>query len=140
MPEEFRVDKGVLGEGRIDHNGNLIVRGILTRTGVFTYRHTDKNGKAYSTRELRHPDDVYDVEAVSSFAQLPVTDDHPTDGQITPDNVKRFSVGNLGDSLSREGPTENHVAADLIIRHKDAINKALGKENQPPKRFLSCGY
>ena len=43
--EEFRVDKGALGEGRIDHNGNLIVKGVLTRTGVFTYKHVDKDAK-----------------------------------------------------------------------------------------------
>lgn len=140
MSEEFRVDKGVLGEGRIDHNGNLIVKGVLTRTGVFSYRHIDKNGEKSITRELRHPDDVYDVNAVASFVQLPITDDHPADGQVTPDNVKRYSVGNLGDSLSREGPTDNFVAADLFIRHKDAIDKVMGKGDQPPKRFLSCGY
>ena len=134
--EAFRVDRGALGEGRVDHNGTFIVKGILTRTGVFKYRHTDGS----TTRELRHPDDVYDSKAVASFAQVPVTDEHPTEGRITPDNSKSLAVGNLGDSLSREGPKQNYVASDLIIRDQATIDKVLGKGGQKPKRFLSCGY
>ena len=53
----FRLDRGKIGSSRIDHNGTLIVAGALTRTGVFTYRHSDGS----TTRELRHPDDVKDA-------------------------------------------------------------------------------
>ena len=140
MPEAFRVDRGALGEARFDHNGSLIVKGTLTRVGVFSYRHTDKNGKAYTTKELRHPDDVFDAKSIASFAQVPVTDDHPSEGRVTIDNVKRLSVGNLGDSISREGPKGNLVAADLIIRDAGAIDKVMGRGGQPRKLFLSCGY
>lgn len=141
MPEAaFRVDRGALGEARLDHNGTLIVKGTLTRTGVFTYRHTDKNGKTFSTKELRHPEDVFDAKSVASFAQVPVTDDHPTEGRVTSDNVKRLSVGNLGDSISREGQKDNLVTADLIIRDAKAIDKVMGRGGQPRKLFLSCGY
>lgn len=52
----FRVDRGSIGCSRIDHNGNLIVTGVLNRTGVFTYRHTDgsitrENGMVYKPNE-----------------------------------------------------------------------------------------
>ena len=140
MPEAFRVDRGALGEAKFDHNGNLIVKGTLTRTGVFSYRHTDKDGKTYTTRELRDPEDVFDAKSIASFAQVPVTDDHPTEGRVTTDNAKRLSVGNLGDTISREGPKDNHVAADLIIRDAKAIDKVMGRGGQPRKLFLSCGY
>ena len=140
MPEAYRIDRGVLGEARIDDNGNLIVKGTLTRTGVFTYRHTDKNGKTFKTRELRDPKDVFDAHSIASFAQVPVTDDHPSEGRVTSDNVKRLAVGNLGDTLFREGPKDNLVAADLIIRDAGAIAKVMGKGGQPRKVFLSCGY
>lgn len=136
MPEAFRVDRGSLGEGRIDHNGSLIVKGVLTRTGVFRYVHRD--GKV--SNELRHPDDVFAVDAVASFAQVPITDEHPTSGRVTPENAKQLMVGNLGDSLSREGPTKNFVSSDLIIRDQNVIDRVMGKDGQPQKRFLSCGY
>ena len=128
----FRVDRGSIHSSRIDHNGNLIVTGVLTRTRVFTYRHGDGS----ITRELRHPDDVFDAEAVARFVQVPITDEHPQEGRVTPDNVKRLSVGNLGDTIRREG---NLVKAELVICDANAIAKVRG-DDQTAKRELPCGY
>jgi len=124
----FRLDQGKVASTRVDHNGNLLVTGHLTRTGVFTYKHRD----GHTTRELRHPNDVFDPAAVASFIQVPVTDDHPTKGRVTPDNVRRLSVGNLGDTISRE---DSLVVADMVIRDVSAIEKIDGGKCQ-----LSCGY
>ncbi len=136
MTNVFRVDQGKMGKCRTDHNGNFIVHGILTRTGVFKYQHKDGT----TSRELRDPKDVFSAESIASFTQLPITDDHPPNGRVTTDNFKKYAVGNLGDSLMREGPTKNLVGADLIIRDAKAIAKVRGDEGQPPKMFLSCGY
>ena len=132
----FRVDRGKLGAARIDHNGNLVAGAAITRTGVFTYQHRDKDGKTFTTHELRHPDDVFNVDSVASFMQLPITDEHPAEGHISPDNVQKLSVGNLGDTIARDG---KFVMADMIIRHAPTIAKVRG-DDQPAKRELSCGY
>lgn len=128
----FRLDRGKIGEYRIDHNGSLIVAGALTRTGVFTYKHQDGS----VTRELRHPDDVKDAKSVASFIQVPITDEHPTEGRVTPENVRKLQVGNVGDTVRVDGDL---LVADLVIRDKDAIAKVRGDDG-PAKRELSCGY
>ncbi len=128
----FRIDRGRMGTARDDHNGNLIVTGVLTRTGVFSYRHSDGT----ITRELRHPDDVFDSAAIASLVQLPITDEHPSVGKITPKNVSAYIVGNLGDTISRDGAL---VKADVCIRKAETIAKVKG-DSGPAKRELSCGY
>ena len=134
----FRVDRGRLEHAREDHNGNFIVTGAITRTGVYTYKHVDKDGKVFTTEELRHPDDVYDAKSIASFTQLPLTDEHPLEGRVTPENVKRLSVGNLGDTITRGD--KDCVMADLIIRDATAIAKVRAMDGGKPKRELSCGY
>ncbi len=134
----FRVDRGRLEHAREDHNGNFIVTGAITRTGVYTYKHVDKDGKVFTTEELRHPDDVYDAKSIASFTQLPLTDEHPLEGRVTPENVKRLSVGNLGDTITRGD--KDYVMADLIIRDATAIAKVRAMDGGKPKRELSCGY
>ncbi len=129
----FRVDRGRMGTARIDHNGTLIVTGALTRTGVFPYRHSD----GPKTLELRHPDDVFDAHAVASFIQVPVTDEHPEQGRITPGNVSRYMVGNVGDTITRD---DNLMLADLTVRKGDTIEKVMPTDGGKPKRELSCGY
>ena len=132
MTPAFRVDRGKIGLSRIDHNGTLIVTGALTRVGVFTYRHSDGS----VTKELRHPDDVFDAKSVASFTQLPITDEHPNCGRVTPENVRKLSVGNTGDTVMRDN---RFMKSDLFIRDEEAIAKVHGGD-QRPKRELSCGY
>ena len=129
----FRLDTGRIGEARIDHNGMLIVAGALTRTGVFTYKHTDGS----TTRELRHPEDVQDAKSIASFIQVPITDEHPTEGHVSPENFKRHAVGNVGDTVRVDG---NMLVADLVFRDAAAIAKVRGDGGTRPKRELSCGY
>ncbi len=129
----FRVDRGKIGECRIDHNGAMLVAGALTRTGVFTYKHQDGS----MTRELRHPEDVKDAKSVASFIQLPITDEHPSDGRVTTDNYKKLAVGNVGDTVRIDG---KFLVADMMFRDKGVIAKIQGEGGQKPKRELSCGY
>ncbi len=132
MDAVLRIDDGKISKFRIDHNGTLVVTGALTRTGVFSYKHTDGS----ITRELRLPEDVYAPESVASFIQLPITDDHPSVGRVSPDNARRLSVGNTGDTILRDG---KFMMSELFIRDAAAIAKVIG-EDQTPKRELSCGY
>ena len=128
----IRIDHGRVSNYRIDHNGNLVVTGVLTRDGVFTYKHND--GRV--THELRHIDDVFNAESVSSFVQVPVTNKHPVQGAVTPDNVRRLAVGNVGDKLAREDTDKDSLlVADLYVRDAEAIEAVNNR-----RKFLSCGY
>ena len=124
----YREDKGRVGMSRVDGHGNLLVTGSITRTGVFTYNHRDGS----KTRELRHPDDVFNPESLESFVQLPVTDNHPTEGDVSPQNVKRLAVGNLGDSISH---LDSDVLAGMVVRDAKVQHKI-----DEGKTELSCGY
>lgn len=133
MTDVQRQDAGHVGKWRTDHNGNLVAPVVMTRVGVYTYKHADGS----TTRELRHPDDVFAPEAIESFKQVPITDEHPGDGAVTPENYRRYAVGNVGDSVSHD---TRFVRADAYVRDADAIKIVRGDEQNPPKRHVSCGY
>lgn len=133
----YRIDVGEVLSHRVDHNGNLIVEGALTRAGVFTYKYIDATGKVATRRELRHPNDVFHPDAIASFIQNPLTNDHPPTGKVGPDNFKKYAVGNIGDTLKRDG---RFLKAVCTFRDKDAIAALRGDNGAPPKRELSCGY
>ncbi len=128
----IRYDRQPMGEARLDANGNLIVQGVLTRTGVFRYTHSDGT----VTRELRHPDDVFDQASLVSLIEVPVTDNHPFE-PVTSDNVKKYMVGNLGDSV--DNSDGRNIKGVLVLRDASAIKRVLG-EGRRPKRELSCAY
>jgi len=89
----FRSDRGELRKPvRLD-NGYLRVDAYLTRAGVFTYRRT-RDGA--TTREYRPPDEVFNTDSVASFDLMPVTNDHPPVGLLTPGNTHQFQVGTVG--------------------------------------------
>lgn len=131
----MRIDKGSIGRYRFDHNGFLLAPGVLTRVGVFTYRHMDGS----IVHEARYPQDVFEEEAVKSFINLPITLGHPPPGRVTPQNVKQYAVGNTGDSIDISNGT---MKAVLVVRDEDAINSILPGDigRQTPVRELSCGY
>jgi hypothetical protein len=127
----YRYDAGQLGKARLDHTGNLIVNGTLTRTGVFEYRRADGSVR----RELRHPDEVFSEASLESAVQAPVTLGHPPK-PVTPDTFRNYAVGNTGDTVKTDGQT---LSAMLTIRDAGAIAAVLGKGGKPV-RELSCGY
>jgi uncharacterized protein len=77
----------------------------ITRMGVLHYTNPDGTPRG----ELRHPDDWGTALALSSFASLPLTNDHPpgreSDGQPLVDakNAKRLAVGWTGETVRVDG-------------------------------------
>lgn len=109
--------------------GFLTVAGRLTRVGVLDYYRAD--GSVY--RELRHPEDVFDVESLSTLAMAPVTDLHG--GMVSPDNVQALGVGIVGhDVVGRgDGP---FVTGSATIQRRDTIDAVLARR----RTELSPGY
>lgn len=108
--------------------GFLRGRACVTNIGVFPYRFADGTIEW----ELRHPDDVFDQESMDSLKLKPVTNDHPP-VMLTPDNVREYQVGNLGDNPYNGDNI--HLAIDMVVQDKEAIDAIMAG-----KREISCGY
>ncbi len=122
----FRIDRSVF-KHKTTAEGFLTGDAIVTRTGVFQYVNADGTIR----HELRHPDDVFNVDSLESLKLKPVTDDHPPE-LVNSDNAEIYSIGSTGESVTTD---ENSVAIKFSVHRKDAIKKvALGK------RELSLGY
>lgn len=108
--------------------GFLRGRACVTNIGVFPYKFPDGTIEW----ELRHPDDVFDDVSMDSLKLKPVTNDHPP-VMLTPDNIKEYQVGNLGNNPINGDNI--HLTIDMVIQDKEAIEAVMSG-----KRELSCGY
>lgn len=108
--------------------GFLSGRACVTNIGIFPYR-LDDGTIQY---ELRHPDDVFNGDSMASLRLKPITNGHPPE-LLTPENVKKYQVGNLGDNPINGDNI--HLTIDAVVQDGvaiDAINAG--------KRELSAGY
>jgi len=108
-------------------NGYLRADAIITRTGVFSYLLHDGSIR----NELRVPEEVFNADAMRSFKQAPLTNDHPSE-QLNSKNTRKFQVGSVIDVNKH---MDALVKASVLITDEEAINAAEGG-----KRQLSCGY
>lgn len=130
----LRFDNARIDATRLDQNGYLEVDAAVTRTGVFVYRHPDGT----VTRELRHPDEVFNADSLATLRNRPVTFDHPTSEKIpllTPKNTRRYAVGNVIGDVTHD---ESLVKTKLLITDEDAITKVM--DEHKPAREISSGY
>lgn len=123
-----RFDSSKLGKVEKTKQGFIRVPANLTRIGVLEYR--DEQGNV--TRELRHPDHVFDPESLATLEGVPVTDLHPKEF-LNPNNVRDLQVGFVSETPKRDG---SFVSARLTIQRSDAISAVLdGKRKE-----VSLGY
>lgn len=126
--ERFNLASGRIEGQRATPQGGLIVRGNLTRSGVFRYVQPDGSVR----RELRHPDEVFNPDSLASLAHATVTVGHPN--AVTPENYRKVNIGHVAEVPKRDG---KFVAADDIrIQDGEAIEQAKREELQE----FSCGY
>ncbi len=123
-----RYDRGELAKPVKTPEGWLLVEGKLSRTGIFLYRNADGSER----RELRLPEEVFHKDSLDSFIMRPVTDDHPEEW-LTADNVRRYQVGTLGESIRRDG---DYLAGRLMVTDAQAVAHLEGRS----KVELSLGY
>ena len=125
-----RYDQGFI-QSSTDYTeeGFLKCEAIVTRTGVFLYRNADGSMRS----ELRLPEEVFNDSSIDSMKMIPVTNDHPKERLVSPENSKSLSVGYTGENISK---TENYVYANFIITDKNAIDEIVNHG----KRQLSLGY
>lgn len=115
--------------------GFLIVPATISRTGMQVYTAlemglTDRNPTDL-VQIYRPEDEVFSEKSLSSFANKPVTDNHPPK-LVDSKNAKEFSVGHAGPDVVRDG---DFVTTILHITDADAISNI-----ESGKVELSNGY
>lgn len=119
---------------RYTDEGFLVVPARIARTGIQLYRAFElgiKDGDPLRIiRIYRPPEEVFAPEAMASFENKAITDDHPEDF-VTAENWKALSKG-FARNVRRDG---DYLVADLVVTDKEAIDKVVGGKIE-----LSNGY
>jgi len=122
----LRYDAGEFSRPVETPNGYLRCDARITKVGVFPYRLKDGSIR----RELRLPEEVFRDDALSSFEDVPLTNNHPRE-KLTAKNTRKWQAGNV----KRVQKDDRYVAARVLITDADTIEAAKAGKNQ-----LSCGY
>lgn len=114
--------------------GFLRVKAAITRVGVLTYDagYLGLGQPGQTIRAYQTPESVFHPETIASARGLPVTLDHPDQGEVTPDNYRWLQVGNVMDTPKQL--SDGRLGADLFIGDKDAIETI-----EAGRRQLSVG-
>jgi len=110
-------------------DGSIRVPAVLTHTGVFPYQNPDGSPR----REYRPADEVFRADAMSSFADAPVTISHPAERRVDCNTWRRDAIGHLSGTPRREG---DKLVGDLLIRDASAIARVRSGD----LHNVSCGY
>lgn len=115
--------------------GYLVVPARIARIGIQEYRAfelglTDRDPMDI-IKVYRPPEEVFKPESLSSFANKPVTDDHPPE-LVNSSNYKQYNVGFSSAEVKVDGM---FVSTTLYIADKQAI-----KNIEEGKSQLSNGY
>lgn len=130
MKNVARYDRGeVQGEAKLTAEGYIRANAIVTRTGVFKYMNPDGSIR----RELRHPDDVWNEDSISSMEMIPVTNGHPSERLVTAENAKRLTIGYTGETIKKSG---QFVLANMVITDHEGVNAVVNHG----RKELSLGY
>ena len=116
-------------------NGFLDVNAIISRAGIYEYQAGElgliDRDAAQVVRVLRTDDEVFNEQSMQSFAQKPITNDHPTQ-MVDSSNSRFYNVGLSDKTIIRDG---DNVATKLLITDKKAVEMI-----EAGKVELSCGY
>lgn len=83
----------------------------------------------------RNADDVFREETIASFEGKPVTDNHPQDEFVSPENWREYVVGHVTNVRRGTDAEKDFLFADLVVWSPEVI-----ADIQAGKREVSCGY
>lgn len=116
----------------------MVADAYISRAGIFEYEEW-KGGKKHIRRELRPLEEVSNPESLKSFAQVPVTNDHPRVGNLSPKTAKEYMVGATGDRVTMdsdpEGKGRDHVRTSVMVADGETI-----RDMDSGKIEVSSGY
>lgn len=122
----FRYDRGSLRSPKTTPQGFLRVDGYPARTGIYEYRRADGSVQL----ELRPHEEVMHPDSLASYDAAPITIEHPIDGEVNAENVRRHEVGTVAGAARADGDV---VAAELVVKDAKAIKLVrAGKQELSP--------
>lgn len=104
-----------------------------TRVGIFKYLMPD--GKI--RRELRPPEEVFNVDSMETLAGVPITIKHPSD-LVTTKNFSLHSVGMTGDNVV--ATDKKYLDVFGTIAKERAVKMIEDKMDKKESQEVSCGY
>jgi len=123
------TDTHQIGSARKTAQGYLVATARIARTGVQEYlaRELGMVGDGV-IRINRSPEQVFHTDSIQSLSRVPVTLGHP-DVEVTADNWKDLAVGEVGDTVMKDG---EWLVVNPMLKDSRAIDSGL--------RGLSMGY
>jgi hypothetical protein len=126
------LDAATVEGTRITAAGYLVASAKLARSGVYQYRGDEVGRPDLSIVRIYRPiTEVFGTKALRSFANAPVTINHPVDA-VSSSTWRRDAVGTVGEEVGRDG---EFVTATIRVQDADAIRKIQSGTSE-----LSCGY
>jgi len=122
---------------RKDNNGFLIVNATPTRSGIFTYYESDREGGFTKVRELRHPDEVFARDTLDSLNEILYTVQKNHTSLINPNDAREKAYGFTLADARRE---ENHSAVSIKDFDRSEIKAIETAEENGNSLELSNGY
>jgi uncharacterized protein len=130
---------GLRNGARVDERTGFLHAPVRpTRTGIMLYRMADGS----ISRELKHPEDVFDPASLATLERVVATRGHPRDSKgrpvdVTTDTVDRLKVGHAGDKIERQRVRdEDHPVVAMTITDAPTV-KAIVEDGLDQ---VSMGY
>lgn len=125
----------------IDNNGYLWVDARVTRLGVMPYHNQPSdeydNGQGVH-QELKCEEELFKKETMDSFYGIPITIEHPYEGEVTPKTHRLLSVGTTMSYLKEDD--DNYFRARLLITDPNTIEEIMRRNQEGENYEVSCGY
>jgi hypothetical protein len=125
-------DAVTLCDTRTTADGYLVADVRIARAGIQIYGGKEVGRPDMETVRVYRPEaEVFNKDAMASFAYRPVTNDHPAEA-VKAENWKKHAVGNLSGDVARDG---EFLRVPMIVMDAAAI-----ADWKTGKREVSCGY
>ena len=120
-----------------EDSGFLRINGIVARTGLQPYIGAELGDMENPTvvfNVYRPREEVLKEESLSTYANAPITDDHPNTF-VTVDNATELIKGSVASYETYNKDGIDYIKAQIVVTDKDLINKVING-----KMELSAGY
>lgn len=128
-----RFDFFTVNAPKRDTNDFLIVDSTPTKAGIFTYFEPDGLGGIKQVKELRHPDEVFRSDTLTTLNQIPYT---TQENHVSLFTTKDAARKTYGFTLSDAERVDDMARVSIKVLDEKEIEEIENKKNIE----LSCGY
>ncbi|MGI1245668.1 DUF2213 domain-containing protein [Raoultella ornithinolytica] len=130
MLQETQVNVDAIKQWEITPEGYLQIDIPIARPGVLVYDR--KRGDAFTAKEYRSADELFNQDSMNTLIGKPVTVSHPRGGLVTSKNYRAVSAGVVtavmrqGDELIARALVQDEKSIRLIQQGKDLRGASAG--------------